>query len=98
MRPLWYGIDEDRPPHGERAVGIGPDAAWTVAADGTTETHRIEVRFPGDHNRRNLAGAFAAALLCCESVAGGADAASAYDGAAGVEHGAGGGVACPRAM
>ncbi len=75
-RPLWYGIDEDRPPHGERAVVIGPDAAWTIAADGATETHRIEVRFPGDHNRRNLAGAFAAALLCCESVAGDANAAA----------------------
>ena len=70
-RPLWYGIDEDRPPHGERAVVIGPDAIWTIAADGATETHRIEVRFPGDHNRRNLAGAFAAALLCSERVAGG---------------------------
>ncbi len=32
------------------------------------------MRFPGDHNRRNLAAAFAAALLCAESVAGGADA------------------------
>lgn len=76
-RPLWYGIDEDRPPHGERALVIGADAAWAIAADGSTETHRIEVRFPGDHNRRNLAGAFAAALLCCESGASASALASA---------------------
>ena len=62
--PMWYGIDEERPPHGQRAVVIEPDAAWTIAEDGVTETHRIAIGFPGDHNRRNLAGAFAAALLC----------------------------------
>ena len=62
--PVWYGIDDERPPHGQRGVVIEPDAAWTIAADGATETHRIEIGFPGDHNRRNLAGAFAAALLC----------------------------------
>jgi UDP-N-acetylmuramoyl-tripeptide--D-alanyl-D-alanine ligase len=62
--PLWYGIDEDRPPQGERAVVIAPEAAWCIETNGATETHRIEIRFPGDHNRRNLAGAFAAALLC----------------------------------
>ena len=74
--PMWYGIDAERPPHGERAVVIETDAAWTIAEDGATETHRIEVRFPGDHNRRNLAGAFAAALLCCEIAAGGAGPAA----------------------
>ena len=62
--PLWYGIDGERPPHGQRAVVIEPDAVWTIAEDGTTETHHIAIGFPGDHNRRNLAGAFAAALLC----------------------------------
>ncbi len=63
-RPMWYGIDDDRPPRGERAVVISAAAAWTIEADETTRTRRVEVRFPGDHNRRNLAGAFAAALLC----------------------------------
>ena len=63
-RPLWFGIDEERPPHGERAVVLGAEAAWTVGADGVTETHRIDIGFPGDHNRRNLAAAFATALLC----------------------------------
>ena len=62
--PVWYGIDEERPPHGEQAVVIEREAAWCVAEDGTTQTHRIVVGFPGDHNRRNLAGAFAAAQFC----------------------------------
>ncbi|MBV8579041.1 MAG: UDP-N-acetylmuramoyl-tripeptide--D-alanyl-D-alanine ligase [Candidatus Eremiobacteraeota bacterium] len=62
--PLWYGIDAERPQHGERAVVIEPDAVWVIDAAGATETHRIAIGFPGDHNRRNLAGAFAAALLC----------------------------------
>lgn len=70
--PMWYGIDDERPPHGQRAVVIEPDAAWTIGPDGATETHRIAIGFPGDHNRRNLAGAFAAALLCTERGAGGA--------------------------
>jgi UDP-N-acetylmuramoyl-tripeptide--D-alanyl-D-alanine ligase len=74
-RPVWYGIDGDRPPAGERAVVIEPDAAWTIAADGSTQTHRIAIGFPGDHNRRNLAGAFAAALLCAEAASGSADPA-----------------------
>jgi UDP-N-acetylmuramoyl-tripeptide--D-alanyl-D-alanine ligase len=62
--PLWYGIDGERPPSGQRAVVIEPDAVWTIAEDGATEPHHIAIGFPGDHNRRNLAGAFAAALLC----------------------------------
>ena len=62
--PIWYGIDAERPPDGQRAVVIEPDAAWTIAEDGTTGTHHVAIAFPGDHNRRNLAGAFAAALLC----------------------------------
>ncbi len=62
--PIWYGIDGERPPHGQRAVVIEADAVWTIAEDGTTETYHIAIGFPGDHNRRNLAGAFAAALLC----------------------------------
>jgi UDP-N-acetylmuramoyl-tripeptide--D-alanyl-D-alanine ligase len=66
--PMWYGIDEERAPNGQRAVVIERDAAWTIAADGTTETHHIAITFPGDHNRRNLAAAFAAALLCIERV------------------------------
>ena len=62
--PIWYGIDRERPPHGQRAVAIETDAAWCIAEDGTTRTYRLAIGFPGDHNRRNAAGAFAAALLC----------------------------------
>ena len=68
--PIWYGIDAERPPVGEGAVVIERDAVWYVDANGTTQTYPIAICFPGDHNRRNLAGAFAAALLC------GADAAT----------------------
>jgi len=70
--PIWYGIDDERPPHGQRGVVIERDAVRTVAEDGATAVHRIAIHFPGDHNRRNLGGAFAAALLCIERVAGGA--------------------------
>ncbi|HEY0395484.1 MAG TPA: UDP-N-acetylmuramoyl-tripeptide--D-alanyl-D-alanine ligase [Candidatus Elarobacter sp.] len=67
--PVWYGIDDERPPRGEYAAIVEPDAVWVIAEDGATETHRITIAFPGDHNRRNLAAAFAAALLCGASPA-----------------------------
>ena len=62
--PFWYGIGDERPPHGERAVIVANEAVWSIAEDGATDTHRIAIGFPGEHNRRNLAGAYAAALLC----------------------------------
>jgi UDP-N-acetylmuramoyl-tripeptide--D-alanyl-D-alanine ligase len=62
--PVWFGIDGERPPAGARAVIVERDAVWWIEADGTTTTHRLTLRFPGDHNRRNLAAAFAAGLLC----------------------------------
>ncbi len=74
--PVWFGIDDERPPAGERAVIIEPGAARTIAAGGTARKHRIAIGFPGDHNRRNLAGAFAAAWLCSEAVTGDGDAAA----------------------
>jgi UDP-N-acetylmuramoyl-tripeptide--D-alanyl-D-alanine ligase len=74
-RPVWFGIDDERPPHGERAVVLALDTAWTIAPDGGTQTNRITIGFPGDHNRRNLAGAFAAALVCAEAATGSADPA-----------------------
>jgi UDP-N-acetylmuramoyl-tripeptide--D-alanyl-D-alanine ligase len=77
VAPLWCGIDDERPPLGARAVVIEPAVVRTVAEDGTTEGHRIEIGFPGDHNRRNLAAAFAAALLCSAGRAGAAELAGA---------------------
>ncbi|MBV8298268.1 MAG: UDP-N-acetylmuramoyl-tripeptide--D-alanyl-D-alanine ligase [Candidatus Eremiobacteraeota bacterium] len=62
--PMWYGIDAERPPSGRRAVIVESEAVRTLAEDGATQTYPIAINFPGDHNRRNLAGAFAAALLC----------------------------------
>jgi UDP-N-acetylmuramoyl-tripeptide--D-alanyl-D-alanine ligase len=62
--PFWCGIDAERPPAGASAVIVERDAVWLIDADGTTTTHRLSLRFPGDHNRRNLGAAFAAALLC----------------------------------
>jgi UDP-N-acetylmuramoyl-tripeptide--D-alanyl-D-alanine ligase len=73
VAPVWYGIDRERPPHGQRAVVVESDAVWCVAEDETTETHRLTIGFPGDHNRRNLAGAFAAAMLCAQAVTGRAE-------------------------
>ena len=72
--PMWYGIDDERPPRGARGVIIERDAVWSIGDDGTTETHRIAIGFPGDHNRRNLAAAFAAAMLCGGTFAALADA------------------------
>jgi UDP-N-acetylmuramoyl-tripeptide--D-alanyl-D-alanine ligase len=65
--PIWYGIDEERPPHGQRAVVIDSTVARVIAEDGAQETLPVTIAFPGDHNRRNLAGAFAAALLASDA-------------------------------
>ena len=82
LPPLWYGIDDEQPPHGGSAVVIEPNAVRTIAADGAAERAPIEIGFPGDHNRRNLAAAFAAALLCSEGRAGAAQLAGAVRGVA----------------
>ena len=65
--PMWYGIDDERPPAGARAVIIETGGARIITADGSAHAYSIAIGFPGDHNRRNLAGAFAAALLCVQS-------------------------------
>jgi UDP-N-acetylmuramoyl-tripeptide--D-alanyl-D-alanine ligase len=81
--PMWFGLDDERPPHGAPAVVIERDAVWIIDADGTTTTHRLQLRFPGDHNRRNLAAAFAAALLCGAQ----ADALAGAAGSLSLPHG-----------
>jgi UDP-N-acetylmuramoyl-tripeptide--D-alanyl-D-alanine ligase len=81
--PLWCGIDAERPPAGAQAVIVERDAVWWIDADGTTTTHHLTLRFPGDHNRRNLAAAFAAALLCGAS----ADALAAAASSVALPHG-----------
>ncbi|HEY4440380.1 MAG TPA: Mur ligase family protein, partial [Candidatus Elarobacter sp.] len=51
-RPVWFGIDDERPPRGERAIVVETEAVWAIAEDGSTQTHRLTIGFPGDHNRR----------------------------------------------
>jgi UDP-N-acetylmuramoyl-tripeptide--D-alanyl-D-alanine ligase len=74
--PMWYGIDGERPPAGARAVIVETSTVRIIAADGGALVHPIAIGFPGDHNRRNLAGSFAAASLCVENVAGDGDASA----------------------
>lgn len=59
--PVWFGIGDDEPPAGHAAV-IVRDARTLVVheARGRREI-AIDARVPGDHNRRNLAAALAAA-------------------------------------
>jgi UDP-N-acetylmuramoyl-tripeptide--D-alanyl-D-alanine ligase len=60
--PVWFGIDEERPPAGGRATIVRIHDV--LAIDGAA-AHAIPFSFdvPGDHNRRNLAAALAAATL-----------------------------------
>jgi UDP-N-acetylmuramoyl-tripeptide--D-alanyl-D-alanine ligase len=60
--PVWFGIDAERPPAGASGTIVRLDDV--LAIDGA-ETRAIpfHVDVPGDHNRRNLAAALAAARL-----------------------------------
>jgi UDP-N-acetylmuramoyl-tripeptide--D-alanyl-D-alanine ligase len=60
--PIWFGAGGVEPPPGARAVVI-PDAQTLVIYDAGGRVERaIDARVPGEHNRRNLAAALAAAL------------------------------------
>ncbi|HEY5348701.1 MAG TPA: UDP-N-acetylmuramoyl-tripeptide--D-alanyl-D-alanine ligase [Candidatus Lustribacter sp.] len=61
-RPVWFGIDAERPAAGARAVVVRIDDLLAIA-DGEIRTLPLHVEVPGDHNRRNLAAAFAAAWV-----------------------------------
>ena len=60
--PAWFGIDAERPPAGEDATIVRLDDILVIHDDTI-----VAVPWPadvrGDHNRRNLAAAFAAAWL-----------------------------------
>jgi UDP-N-acetylmuramoyl-tripeptide--D-alanyl-D-alanine ligase len=58
--PIWFGIDAERPPAGERAVVVRLDDVLAFA-DGEMRAAPLHVDLPGDYNRRNLAAALAAA-------------------------------------
>jgi UDP-N-acetylmuramoyl-tripeptide--D-alanyl-D-alanine ligase len=58
--PMWSGIDAQRPPSGARGVIVRADDILAIAG-GNVRRLPIHVDVPGDHNRRNLAAALAAA-------------------------------------
>jgi UDP-N-acetylmuramoyl-tripeptide--D-alanyl-D-alanine ligase len=74
--PVWFGIDAERPPAGARGVIVRIDDV--LAIDGTTRAIPFHVDVPGDHNRRNLAAALAAAGALGADVAAIAAAAPAF--------------------
>ena len=58
--PMWSGIDAQRPPAGARGVIVRIDDVLAIAG-GDVRALPLHVDVPGDHNRRNLAAALAAA-------------------------------------
>jgi len=61
--PLWFGIGGDpEPPAGQDAVVVRDARTLAVTEAGRSREIAVEMRVPGDHNRRNLAAALAAAL------------------------------------
>jgi UDP-N-acetylmuramoyl-tripeptide--D-alanyl-D-alanine ligase len=58
--PIWFGIDAERPDDGGRAVIVRLDDVLAIA-DSDVRALPLHVDLPGDYNRRNLAGALAAA-------------------------------------
>ena len=59
--PGWFGIDAERPPAGARAVIVRLEDVLEVGVDGEVRMIPFHIDVPGDHNRRNLAAALAAA-------------------------------------
>jgi UDP-N-acetylmuramoyl-tripeptide--D-alanyl-D-alanine ligase len=58
--PLWFGIDAERPPGTARAAIVRHDDVLAIEAN-QVRVLALHVDVPGDHNRRNLAAALAAA-------------------------------------
>jgi UDP-N-acetylmuramoyl-tripeptide--D-alanyl-D-alanine ligase len=59
-QPVWFGIDAQRPSDGARAAIVRVDDVLAIDGD-DVRALPLHVDVPGDHNRRNLAAAFAAA-------------------------------------
>jgi UDP-N-acetylmuramoyl-tripeptide--D-alanyl-D-alanine ligase len=57
--PMWFGIDAERPPAGAHGVIVRADTVLAIGA--ATRVIPFAVDVPGDHNRRNVAAALAAA-------------------------------------
>lgn len=60
--PAWYGIDDERPPQGQSATVVRGTDVVLIDRDGE-RSFAWTPGLPGDHNRRNMAGALAAARL-----------------------------------
>ena len=60
--PMWFGIDAERPPAGECGTIVRLDDVLAIGG-GDTRAIPFQIDVPGDHNRRNLAAALAAAAL-----------------------------------
>jgi UDP-N-acetylmuramoyl-tripeptide--D-alanyl-D-alanine ligase len=58
--PLWFGIDAERPPGAASATIVRHDDVLAIEAN-QVRVLALHVDVPGDHNRRNLAAALAAA-------------------------------------
>ncbi len=58
---VWFGLDDERPPAGQSGAIVSADEVLVVTPDGDVATPFV-ADVPGDHNRRNLAAAFAAAF------------------------------------
>lgn len=73
----WFGIDAERPPAGARGAIVRIDDVLLVEPNGARDIP-WSADFPGDHNRRNLAAAVAAALALGVDPAGALAAAPAF--------------------
>jgi UDP-N-acetylmuramoyl-tripeptide--D-alanyl-D-alanine ligase len=63
VAPLWFGIGGDpEPPAGQDAIVVRDAGTLVVDEAGRRREIPIDARVPGDHNRRNLGAALAAAL------------------------------------
>ncbi len=66
--PIWFGIDAERPAAGAHAVVVRVDDVLAIDA-GNVRAIPFRIDVPGDHNRRNLAAALAAAAALGVDVA-----------------------------
>lgn len=60
--PVWFGIGAEAPPPETSAVAVRDAGTLALFARGAVREIALDVRVPGDHNRRNLAAAFGAAF------------------------------------
>jgi UDP-N-acetylmuramoyl-tripeptide--D-alanyl-D-alanine ligase len=62
-RPVWFGTGDAEPPAGQAAIVVRDAGTLVVSEAGRRREIVIDARVPGEHNRRNLAAALAAASV-----------------------------------